>query len=729
MTKQLERAAPAERTHITPRSNRLRGLLLVSSPYLLAAVITGAVALYTYTPWRLDGAIPFPSGDSLAFHSWVKTIIEFGWYEYNPLLSAPYGQNNHEYVLTDDLLFFVIGKVLAPLVGGFSGGVLLYVLIGFPLAAASAVAVARYFGVSRSASVFVGVGFALLPDHFLRVTGHYSLTSQWAVPVGVLAALSVVRMPGRLRPTVGVRVAILLGCVAIALTNVYYAVFAAVLVVGCAVVAAVAEKAWVRIRWAALCIAALIGPVALAALVDFVRIPSPLGHASAISSRSPGESEIWGGRITAMLLPSPDHRFRVFRAIREHYLHIFGNPAENPVLGLVASAGFLLLVVWSLAILMRDASPKHPQLSVLAILNWLAVLIFTVGGIGSIWSLLFNGGGIRVWSRAHLVIAVIALTAVAAVVDWIRPAGRKVTVVASLIVIVLIDQTSPRDRPDIADSKKLASEVADLTSNIAAVSGEDAAVFQMPIIGFPVPDRELGRASPYDGFLPYLYDDNDLRWSFGGHQGDPRADWQQSLPSDVLREKAAALSAAGFDGILVDTRVPTGKETANELNAMLGPGIMSRSSRWRYFSLSLGLDCREPEIEEVVRATLQPPVIYAGENFEPRTMTWISRSDQSTLRMLTLHKEGWPRVTLSLSIASEKNNSSFQVTFPDGSRTSYQPGDQAIRWTGQLSGPEATINVRRISGRGNYALGEHSARVVLSSGASRCIASFAPRIV
>ncbi|MBW0254630.1 hypothetical protein [Cellulomonas sp. PS-H5] len=699
---------------------------LVVLPYLAAAALALVAALWTYQPWKFGSAIANPSGDNLAFHAWIQNIVETGWYETGERLAAPFAQNSHSYSVTDDLLFAFVGKVLVPLTGSVGAAVTAVVVLSFPLAAVTAVGLARSLRVGRVPAVLVGVAFAVLPDHFLRGTGgHIALAQTWVLPIGVVAAVTLVhRSPWRGRRLRLREAAVVVGLLSIGLVNAYYAVFVGILV------AAAALGGWRLRGFRAVLVPTVVRVVALALPVgvtmwlDARWTPSPLGFASMAVTRSPADADIYGGKILAMLLPGSGHRVPALRALRQQYDATFPNPAEGPALGVVAAAGFLFLIVWSVVTLWsRAGSRRRPVLQTLAALTWVSLLAYTVGGIGQLWSFALDGGGLRAWSRMHVVIALLALLAVGTLLGRLRRRPLVQTgVVAALVAVALLDQTSGIYRPDPGTAKAVQAEVTDLTGRLEGLLPSGAMVYQYPDVSFPVALRTTGPASAYDGFLPYLYSSEDLRWSYGGLQGDPTADWQQALGQRPPAQQRELLTAAGFAAVLVDTA--TASSTPEDLAAMraaLGaPAVVSTSGRWEAYLLDEDRAACAADRTALADAALHPPLLYPGDGFGPIGNT-IQGADGGELRVLTLQDGGWPRADLAFTLEAPAGGA--RVTWPDGSATDVAPGAHQVGWTGPLDGAETRIGVEVSGGDPTGVRAYGFTADVLDADADACLAS------
>ncbi len=714
---------PAARTGL----RRVLTALTISWPYLVSALVALGVALWTYRPWRLRGSMMAMFGDPLAFYTWVQATMEDGWYEQASRLSAPYEMNSHTYTVTDELLFGVIGKVLGPLTGSAAGGVTLWVILTFPLAAVFAVGAARYLGVGRAAALVPGIAFALLPDHFLRSFGHFSLTSTWAVSLGALVAISLLRSPrfGR-RGRMWFEVAMIVAAVAISLTNAYYATFTALLVATTGVGGAIARRSWVVLARGVARGTALVGPILVAMALDSAYAPRPAGYSSFAITRQLADAEIYGGKIVAMLLPSPIHRSGRLRSLRASYDGSFPNPAETPALGLVAAAGFVGLVIWALVgYFRRRPELADARLRPLAAMMWVSLFAYVVGGLGSAWALLLQGGGIRVWSRMHVVIALLALLVVAVAVDRLRGRLLRAAAVGALLVVVLLDQTTSMPRPDADRALAVRAELTELTSGIADQAGTDAMIYQAPYVTFPIPQVDVGSAGIYDGFLPYLHSTaTDLHWSYGGLQGDPGIDWQLELAARPVAETAPMLAAAGFDGVLLDrTTGASQPDLEAQMRDVLGPPILvSASGRWAYFPLDLTIPsaCRTADVEEELSAlAVAPPLLYPGDGLRTAPGSFTSAGGTSELRIVTLREGGWPEVEASFTV--ENPTTPVRVTFPDGTDRDLPVGSNTVQWSGGVTATETAIVLRGEVPAASYSVHDLVASTSASARAGECI--------
>ncbi|TFD39217.1 hypothetical protein E3T40_01730 [Cryobacterium sp. TMT1-19] len=149
---------------LTSRSGRLRALVT----YLAASTVSLIAAIVILRVWRADMTIPFAYlGDATNIAGYFKSILETGWYETQPLLAAPFGQNYDDYKTADNL-HMLLAIPLTQFLGSHGTAMNVYFLAGFSLAAASAVWFFRVLRLPHLLAGSLAVLFALAPYHFAR---------------------------------------------------------------------------------------------------------------------------------------------------------------------------------------------------------------------------------------------------------------------------------------------------------------------------------------------------------------------------------------------------------------------------------------------------------------------------------------------------------------------------------------------------------------------------------
>jgi phosphoglycerol transferase len=213
-----------------------------------------------------------------------------------------------------------------------------------------------------------------------------------------------------------------------------------------------------------------------------------------------------------------------------------------------------------------------------------ALLLGTVGGFGSLWSLLISPD-IRAYNRIAPFIAFFALAAVAAWIDWLTRARARYVRGALWAVILAIginDQLPPlkglaSGAPGMARWwHELSAFVGDLESRLPP----GAAIMQLPRRPYPG-DPGVEKMGVYDHFQPYMVSRR-LRWSYPALSGKQR-EWQASLARIPRAEWPAFLWKAGFRAIWIDRAAfpDQGQSEVDSLNtAPIPPVLLMQNHRY-----------------------------------------------------------------------------------------------------------------------------------------------------
>ncbi|MBA3412824.1 MAG: hypothetical protein H0T09_03965 [Actinobacteria bacterium] len=490
--------------------------------------------------WRADLAVPFEySGDATYMLMALKGILEHGWYDVNPSLGAPFGQELYDYpFLNGENLNVVAVKILGLFSTDHPAVVLnVFFLLTFPLVALSAFLVLRRLRVSRETALVISVLYSLLPYHFLRGEAHLFLSAYYSVPVACLLVLAVYGDERLFARRPGVRglaalasrrtLATLTLCVLVGSAGVYYAVFALVLLASGAVLATLAGESR-RPLWTGAGVSALIVGTLL------VHYSSTLVHlvadgANPEITRTGAETERYSLRLIQLLLPVSDHRLAPLAELKQSYEQTLA-PTESSwaTLGLVGSVGFVVLVAIAIASITAPgrvvASPLLRHASAATVI---AFLVATTGGMAAVVAY-FVTPWLHGWNRISTFIAFFSLLAVALGLDRLRgrlgKGGRLAwpAVLGGVLLVGALDQTTDGFiRPYGAVAGDYRSD-REFIRRIERRLPAEASVFQLPHVPFPELEY-VGRRLDYDSAKAYVHSDR-LRWSYGAMRGRP-ADW------------------------------------------------------------------------------------------------------------------------------------------------------------------------------------------------------------
>jgi hypothetical protein len=508
-----------------------------------------ALRLWTWrpgAPFALDRDAPFVVME-------VRDLIDHGWYWSNDNLGAPFAQNGSLFPEANVIHLVAVKALTVFSSDAFTvtGG---YFVLCFPLTAATMYWFMRTERIGRLGSVVGAVLLALAPGHQTRFD-HLWLAATWVVPLSLWLVMTI----GRGRPLLGPGAGrwrswptwrTVLIVVVVGSSGVYYAGYTLLLLVAAAALARLGgDRNAVR---RGLLLSMALGTVTLAPL-----LAARLGTAGElVTGRLPavrpfGESEIFAGKLTDLVLPWAGHRLDALAYLTSAYNAAVTPTFEESALGIVAVGGIVALAVAGIAALATGHRPGA-TLRPWAALTAVAFGLYTLGGLGSLVAL-FATPQLRTWSRWWIYLMAFGLLAVGHLLGRLATRRRRLTLAigGALVLIGWLDQTNPAVAPDYHALRERVAALRSYATTIDAATGPDCPVFQLPVTQFPEPPERPAMGG-YEQLLPYLSAGADLHWSAGAMSGTAAADWQQALPADRPADLVRDLAALGFCAIEVD---------------------------------------------------------------------------------------------------------------------------------------------------------------------------------
>jgi hypothetical protein len=704
------------RASLRPRPSWLPELLWILATALVATV----VATLDLKLWKMHAHVPIfgASGDGAYYLATVKDVVEHGWFWRNPDLGAPFGQANYDFAAPfGDVVHYVIVKVLALLLGDPVLVFNAFFLLSFPLIAVVAYAVMRDLGAAPVAALVAGVLFAFLPYHVLRNQSHLFLTAYYSIPLAVWLVVSLAEGRTLLGSATRRRTLLVVAaCIVVGAASNYYAVFAMVVLVTVVPVAAIARRS-PRIAVQGVAVTALVA--ATFALGHAPAIVYPLVHGANenVAEREASESELFGLKLAYMVIPRPQHRVAFMARRGEQYSRSTPLRSEgfDPSLGTVATLGLIaaIIVLLSTGLGAVAASVRRRRIAAAGAVALTSFVVGTIGGVSTLIAYELTPQ-VRAWNRLSLVIAFASLLAVAllltALGDRLRarggPAWLLAVVAATVGVVGILDQTSPRDAPDYAAVAAAWKVDGDFAATMQDRLAAGTKVLQLPYMSYPENGPVLGVAD-YDLLKGYLHSTG-LRWTYGAVRGRP-SDWlaqHQGLPPDQL---AACAAAAGFGAVYVDRAgyPDGGAAIIAALEKIAGPGTAGASAdgRLQFFDLRpaaarFAQRTPTPQRARVSDALLYPVMVGYGDGFSYQEIagTTIYRWAGPDARVkLDNPLDGGRTVTYTAQLfGGGPAPSTVTFTLPDGTRKAVRVDDKGrrVRLRLRLEEGDATLRLR-----------------------------------
>jgi hypothetical protein len=656
--------------------------LITIGQYAVAGLLSLLAVTWVMKLWKADLRIPFAyAGDAVVYSTFIKGIVDNGWYYHNLFVGLPTGLHMYDFPLPDNFHFLTL-KLISLFTSNHALILNIFFLLTFPLTALTSLYVFRKFGVSYWPALLGSLLYTCLPYHFFRGEGHLFYAAYYMVPLMVLVILWTYLgklHPIKRNPTTGKwRIELrsfetifsLLVAVVIASTGAYYSFFGCFLLLVAGTLAAALKKDIYALLASVILVAVMVLTVAINLSPSIVYLRKHGNPQSMV--RAPGEAETFGLKISQLLLPVTGHRLPSFAQVKTDYSYApLNTENNNATLGLIGSLGFLILLGKLFGSRNgREFSPETPTdlLLPLSKFNMAAVLLGTIGGFSSLFALLISPQ-IRSYNRISIYIGFFCLFAVVVLLDSLAQRrfrsekSRVVFVVflGLLLIVGILDQTSKIFVPPYASLNAEFKDDRDFIARIEQTVPANSMIFQLPYIPFPE-YPQVNEMIDYDHFKAYLHS-RSLRWSYGALKGREGDVWQRSIAMRPLPELVEYLAFSGFNGIYVDRfgYKDRGGALESELSSVIGTGpIASNSGRLAFFSLveyNKRLRGQYSEAEWLERQELAQHslIISWGGGFseleQSPEKSWRWCSSQGTLDLYNTARRG-RRVVLDMSLAT-----------------------------------------------------------------------------
>jgi phosphoglycerol transferase len=556
----------------------------------IAQAVLIVASLYVFLEgWRRDIRVPLSFwGDSLFYLMQAKSTIDNGWWWFNPLLGAPFGLDERAFPANGNLDQAIVWIVSLP-IGNALTSVNVAWIVMVVLSGLAATWCLRALHVTPVSSFVAGTLFALTPYALYKNLGHFGMVI-YLVPFVCTAALQLVsgRLPerGYLK---GAGLVLTIGCALLSFNYVYYPFFGCFFICVAGLIGFVTYRQWRIVRATILLLTVLVG-------CTFVNLAPSLyswrmhGQPIVLLEKTPAQAEIFGLKIRTLVSPVLPHEFPPFRKWTEAEVKAhFPLETENTWsrLGVVGTVGFLGLLGILMVPAAADRIPSGGTLVGGSRLTIAGLLLATVGGFGSLLSLLVTSD-IRAYSRICPFLEFFALVAIAIVIDsFFR--NRKTRLVASIVVLAvgLADQRGAAVQMNW-EYPKSAAELATLTTFVRTLEDrmpDRAMVLQLPFRLY-MDEWDNPRMPSFEHFKLSLVSDK-LRWSYPAFSNQ-QLRWQMAAAAIAPKQLPNQLAHDGFSAIVIDRNGyrDNGAAIIADIRATVSDGgIIAQTDRYIAFDI------------------------------------------------------------------------------------------------------------------------------------------------
>jgi hypothetical protein len=543
---------------VPARAESATGLSANGRRWTAAAIAGGqalliAVCLFVFLRgWDRDFSVPISFwSDSLVAEMQSKSTVDNGWWWFNPMIGAPFGLDELQFPTNanvDQAIVWIVSRVVhEPATAINLAWLSMVVLSGL-----TATWCLLQLGASTPIAMAAGTLFALTPYALYRNLGHFWMVI-YLVPFVCTAGLLLASGRPQRWCWGTPYVLLVAGCALLGFNYVYYAFF------GCFILIVASGIGFLQYRNARLLAAgficlALIGGTTVLNLAPSLRSWTQHGKPLVVRDKVPAESEVYGLKLRQLVSPAFDHRFPLFRAwLGKEQAAAFPLETENMTsrLGVVATLGFLGLLTLLFVPRLSDGIRGGETLLAASRLTLAALLLATIGGFGSLVSLLITSE-IRAYNRITPFIVFFSLTALALLFDSVfKTRPWRIAAAIAVTAIGLADQWAAAV-PLNDTYAGIAAEVSSLREFVRSLEAKlppNAMVFQLPLRTY-LNDEGIARMQAYDHFKLYLMS-HTIRWSYPALTNQ-QVRWQQAAATIDPTRLGRELAVEGFAAILID---------------------------------------------------------------------------------------------------------------------------------------------------------------------------------
>jgi phosphoglycerol transferase len=535
--------------------------------FFIATLFTTSLILtIIIKPWQIDFSLPLFSYhyDNIAFHFFVKTIIDNEGFNINKFVGLPYGFNLFDYPINSDLSYIIILKLFSYISDNVFIVANYFFISGFLLISATSFIALRAIGIEHFIALIIAILYSFLPFHFYWNTYHAFNSYYYIIPLLVMICVWILQNRISVFSYKNKQLSLnfnyefyvsLVIALFMAISGVYYAYYSCIMLIFVWMIKIIKNEKNNSI------IPLLIAIILIISF--YLQIPSfqywnEFGSNKALIRRSAFESDVFGLRLIYFLLPIENHYLKYLSNIKELFNNFMQWENSAQSLGIIGSIGFVFLLLWLLVknhsnqnlllqkTLTRFALNFKDQdlISNLASLNILSLLFASAGGLVMFISISFPF--IRSHARFSVIIAFLSLLTIAVLLNSYAKKIKSKFIFNLFLMIILIvgifDQIGVTKFEN--QNAEIISNDQEFVKKIEELLPKNSAVFELPLINFP-------EGSTYDMIRPYLIS-KQLKWSAPTIYKRESSLWQEKIIKKDFKHFIASLKAAGFSGIYID---------------------------------------------------------------------------------------------------------------------------------------------------------------------------------
>jgi phosphoglycerol transferase len=300
------------------------------------------------------------------------------------------------------------------------------------------------------------------------------------------------------------------------------------------------------------------------------------------------ESEIYGGKLQSLFLPSSNSGIDLFNLARQKINSAvsssFEGNANLTIIGVLGSYLILFIIIVNLQ--HYECYKKFYQVRLLSITWFIVLLIFISSGFGTLFAY-YISPQIRATGRFSIYLMIISSLIFLHFLQNIRIKGFKYLFSTIIIILSLLELNSSNYRVNTIDNILFEKEIQSFVNQIENESEGKCIIYQLPYSRFPE-NPQIHKLQDYELFWPYLFSEN-LVFSYGAVKG---TDIENSKIINKIGDRyqnLKVISNYNFCGVLLDSRGFEDSDLVDlemKLKSFTDGPLSSTSGRWKFYSLS-----------------------------------------------------------------------------------------------------------------------------------------------
>ena len=561
--------------------------------YFVLFTFSFFLGFYLLGGFQVGLSIPLSyADDGLFVLVYVKLLLAGHWNLSSQDLGYPFGMNLCDFPGSDfgNRAFFVFMSLFTkdPIVA-FN----LYAYLSFPITACATFFVSKKIGITKFISLALSILFAFSTFSLQRLIlfGHLVYMCNFVVPIFFYLGYLIYNYHIKeQKNNVGWKRIILTVLLLFLLSSfgVYYAFFGCLVMSTSGILGSVRFYNWRNFLISMVaCCAVFIG--FLINMLPTVINSVQNGKNNEIAVRNAGETDIYGLRLTQMLVPHSDHRIKLFRNINKKYTETFTfiNENKTSALGLIGGIGFLISIFVILFFI--ELKKSNSSIKYFAIIGGVLFLYGVMGGFGS----MFSFSVVPIFRGVNRVSIFISLSSLIVFFIFIQQAletvfknnTKKYLIMIFVLLIGIFDQTFKIPLSYLEKNKMAYLNDKYFVEKIEELMNHRGAVFQFPYMAFP-------EVPPISGVETYglargPINSNTIKWSYGAIKGRMADDLFKVLSEQDITKQLEIIRSMGFKGIYIDRRgfMDHGLEIERQIEKFSGfkPIIVSLDNNLSFF--------------------------------------------------------------------------------------------------------------------------------------------------